>query len=141
VTVNVAQPVVLAYETALIRPGWLAKAQRAGLDADSIEALFMTTFRKATQAGPLDYYRRVQQEEATLRQAHGWARAARRHATVALWTSGAAILLAVAALLTSGIFRWTTRRAPSPRDQPHPGGRPRPGTAAAAIARASPRLR
>lgn len=28
---------------------WLAKAQRAGLDADSIEALFMTTFRKATE--------------------------------------------------------------------------------------------
>jgi GntR family transcriptional regulator len=29
--------------------GWLAKAQRAGLDADSIEALFMTTFRKAVE--------------------------------------------------------------------------------------------
>src|SRR3954469_14550978 len=28
---------------------WLAKAQHAGLDADSIEALFMTTFRKATE--------------------------------------------------------------------------------------------
>jgi GntR family transcriptional regulator len=28
---------------------WLDKAQRAGLDADSIEALFMTTFRKATE--------------------------------------------------------------------------------------------
>lgn len=28
---------------------WLAKAQQAGLDADSIEALFMTTFRKATE--------------------------------------------------------------------------------------------
>ena len=28
---------------------WLARAQRAGLDADSIEALFMTTFRKATE--------------------------------------------------------------------------------------------
>jgi len=45
---------------------------------------------------------------------------------------GAAILLA-AALLTSGIFRWTTRRAPSPRGQLHPGGRPRPGTAAAPL--------
>jgi hypothetical protein len=43
--------------------------------------------------------RRVQQEEATLREAHGWARAARRRASVALWTSGAAILLAVVALL------------------------------------------
>jgi GntR family transcriptional regulator len=31
---------------------WLAKAQRAGLDADSIEALFMTTFRKATEVTP-----------------------------------------------------------------------------------------
>ena len=28
---------------------WLVRAQRAGLDADSIEALFMTTFRKATE--------------------------------------------------------------------------------------------
>jgi GntR family transcriptional regulator len=28
---------------------WLAKAQDAGLDEDSIEALFMTTFRKATE--------------------------------------------------------------------------------------------
>src|SRR4051812_6007213 len=28
---------------------WLTKAQQAGLDADSIEALFMTTFRKATE--------------------------------------------------------------------------------------------
>ena len=32
--------------------GWLAKAQRAGLDADSIEALFQTTFRKATEVTP-----------------------------------------------------------------------------------------
>jgi GntR family transcriptional regulator len=29
---------------------WLAKAQRAGLDPDSIEALLMTTFRTATGA-------------------------------------------------------------------------------------------
>jgi hypothetical protein len=42
--------------------------------------------------------RRVQQEEATLWEAHGWARAARRRASAALW-SGAAILLAVVALL------------------------------------------
>ena len=28
---------------------WLAKAQRAGLDEESIEALFMTTFRTAAQ--------------------------------------------------------------------------------------------
>ncbi|MGN9912132.1 GntR family transcriptional regulator [Phytohabitans sp. LJ34] len=28
---------------------WLAKARAAGLDADSIEALFMTTFREATE--------------------------------------------------------------------------------------------
>lgn len=31
---------------------WLAKAQRAGLDTDSIEALFLTTFRKATEVTP-----------------------------------------------------------------------------------------
>ena len=53
----------------------------------------------ARQAGLLDHYRRVQQQEATLGEAHGWARAARRHASVALWSSGAAILLAVVALL------------------------------------------
>jgi hypothetical protein len=44
--------------------------------------------------------RRMQQEEGTLREAHGWARAARRRASVALWSSGAAILLAAIALLT-----------------------------------------
>lgn len=54
----------------------------------------------ARQAGLLDHYRRVQQEEATLEEAHGLASAARRHASVALWSSGAAILLAVVALLT-----------------------------------------
>ncbi len=31
---------------------WLDKAQRAGLDSDSIEALFLTTFRKATEVTP-----------------------------------------------------------------------------------------
>ena len=31
---------------------WIDKAQRAGLDADSIEALFLTTFRKATEVTP-----------------------------------------------------------------------------------------
>jgi GntR family transcriptional regulator len=31
---------------------WIDKAQRAGLDEDSIEALFMTTFRKATEVTP-----------------------------------------------------------------------------------------
>jgi hypothetical protein len=54
----------------------------------------------ARQAGLLDHYRQVQQEEATLRGAHRWALEARRRASVALWSSGAAILLAVVALLT-----------------------------------------
>ena len=54
----------------------------------------------ARQAGLLDHYRRVQQEEAALWEAHGWARAARRRASVALWSSGVAILLAVFALLS-----------------------------------------
>ena len=44
--------------------------------------------------------RRMQQEEATLREAYRWTRAARRRASVALWSSGAAILLAAIALLT-----------------------------------------
>jgi len=54
----------------------------------------------AHQAGLLDHYRRVQQQEATLEVAHELASAARRRASVALWSSGAAILLAVVALLT-----------------------------------------
>jgi hypothetical protein len=54
----------------------------------------------AHQAGLLDHYRRVQQEEeAALGEAHGLASAAHRHASVALWSSGAAILLAAIALL------------------------------------------
>ena len=53
----------------------------------------------ARQAGLLDHYRRVQQQEATLREAHRWAVEARRRASVALWSSGAAILLAIVALL------------------------------------------
>jgi hypothetical protein len=54
----------------------------------------------ARQAGLLDHYRRVQQDEATLREAHGWALEARRRASVALWSSGTALLLAVVALLS-----------------------------------------
>jgi hypothetical protein len=54
----------------------------------------------ARQAGLLDHYRRVQQEEATLLEVHRWALEARRRASVALWWSGAAILLGVVALLT-----------------------------------------
>jgi predicted anti-sigma-YlaC factor YlaD len=50
-------------------------------------------------AGLLDHYRRVQQEEATLREAHARALEACRRAIVALWSAGAAILLAVVALL------------------------------------------
>jgi hypothetical protein len=54
----------------------------------------------ARQAGLLDHYWQVQQEEATLRQAHAWALEARRRAGVALWSAGAALLLAAVALLT-----------------------------------------
>jgi hypothetical protein len=50
-------------------------------------------------AGLLDHYRRVQQEEATLREAHARALEACRRASGALWSAGAAILLAVVALL------------------------------------------
>jgi hypothetical protein len=54
----------------------------------------------AREAGLLDHYRRVQQEEVTLRQAHAWVVEARRRAGVALWSSGVALLLAAVALLT-----------------------------------------
>jgi hypothetical protein len=55
----------------------------------------------ARQAGLLDHYWRVQQQEASLRQAHASASAASRRASVALWSSGTAILVAVVALLIS----------------------------------------
>jgi hypothetical protein len=54
----------------------------------------------AHQAGLLDHYRRVRQEEARLQETREWAGMARRYASVALWSSGAALLLAVIALLT-----------------------------------------
>ena len=53
----------------------------------------------ARQAGLLDHYDRVQWEEAQLRRAGEWARAARRHAQWALGSSGIGVLLAVLALL------------------------------------------
>ena len=56
--------------------------------------------RQADQRRLASRNRRVEQEEAALRQAHGWARAARRRTGLALWSSAAAILLAVVALLT-----------------------------------------
>jgi hypothetical protein len=54
----------------------------------------------AREAGLLDHYDRVQREEAHLRQAREWARAACRHARWALGCSGIGVLLAVLALLT-----------------------------------------
>ena len=54
----------------------------------------------AHQAGLLDHYWRVQKEEATLRKAHRWALEARRRASIALWSAGAALLLAAIALLS-----------------------------------------
>ena len=54
----------------------------------------------ARQAGLLDHYRQAQREEAHLQETWEWACTARRYAILALGSSGAAILLAVAALLT-----------------------------------------
>ena len=53
----------------------------------------------ARQAGLLDHYWQVQQREASLRQAHRRALAASRRASVALGSAGAALLLAVVALV------------------------------------------
>ena len=47
----------------------------------------------ARQAGPLDHYERVQREEARLQEA-------RQRASIALWSAGAALLLAATTLLT-----------------------------------------
>jgi hypothetical protein len=54
----------------------------------------------ARQAGLLDHYWQVQQEEATLRDAHARAVEASRRADLARWSAGAAILLAAVAMLT-----------------------------------------
>jgi hypothetical protein len=54
----------------------------------------------ARQAALLNHYWRVQQEEATLQEAHEWTRVARRYAIWTLWSSGAGILLDAVALLT-----------------------------------------
>jgi hypothetical protein len=54
----------------------------------------------ARQAGLLDHYWRVQQQEATLQEAHEWPHAARNCAVWTLWPSGAGILLGAVALLT-----------------------------------------
>jgi hypothetical protein len=42
----------------------------------------------------------VQRQEQTVREAHRWARQARRNAVYALWGSGVGVLLAAIALLT-----------------------------------------
>jgi hypothetical protein len=54
----------------------------------------------ARQAGLLDHYDRVQDQETSLRQAREWAWAAQRYAIWALGSSAIGILLAAAALLT-----------------------------------------
>jgi hypothetical protein len=54
----------------------------------------------ARQAGLLDHYHHVQEEEARLRQTLAYARAARRYALWALGSSGVGVLLAVFDLLT-----------------------------------------
>ena len=54
----------------------------------------------ARQAGLLDHYNRVQDEEARLWRTVAYAQAAHRYALWALGSSGVAVLLATAALLT-----------------------------------------
>jgi hypothetical protein len=48
----------------------------------------------------LDHYHHVRRQGQTLRQAHRWARQGRRHAALALWSSGVGVLVAAVALLT-----------------------------------------
>ena len=54
----------------------------------------------ARQAGLLDHYNRVQDEEARLWRTVAYAQAAHRYALWALGSSGVAVLLATVALLT-----------------------------------------
>jgi hypothetical protein len=59
--------------------------------------------RRGTTEGAMvvqHHHQLVQQEEATVRQAHGWALEASRRASIALWSAGAALLLAAIAVLT-----------------------------------------
>jgi hypothetical protein len=54
----------------------------------------------ARQAGLLDHYNHVQDEEARLRRTVAYARAAHRYTLWALGSSGVGVLLATLALLT-----------------------------------------
>jgi hypothetical protein len=54
----------------------------------------------ARETDLLDHYHHVQRQEQALKQAHRWARQARRNATGALGFSGIGILLAAIALFT-----------------------------------------
>jgi hypothetical protein len=54
----------------------------------------------ARETDLLDHYHHVQHQEQAFREAYRWARQARCHATWALWSSGAGVLLAAIALLT-----------------------------------------
>jgi len=54
----------------------------------------------ARETDLLDHYHHVQRQEQAFRQAHRWARQARRDAVRALWASGIGLLLAAIALLT-----------------------------------------
>src|SRR5918995_3810065 len=54
----------------------------------------------ARETDLLDHYHHVQRQEQNLREAHRWARQARRHATWALGSSGVGLLLAAIALVT-----------------------------------------
>ena len=53
----------------------------------------------ARETDLLDHHDHVQRQELALNQAHRWARRAHRHATWALGSAGAAILLGLAAVL------------------------------------------
>jgi hypothetical protein len=52
----------------------------------------------ARETDLLDHYWQVQRQERDLAQAHRWARQARRHASWALGSAGAGILLALVGL-------------------------------------------
>jgi hypothetical protein len=54
----------------------------------------------ARETDLLDHYHHVQRQERAFREAHQWARQARRDAGRALWSSGLGLLLAAIALLT-----------------------------------------
>jgi hypothetical protein len=77
----------------------LAKSRRPAAASPGRGGMTMLTEHQH-KPGEFDHYHHVQRQEQALKQAHRWAREARRDATWALWSATIGIVLAAIALLT-----------------------------------------